>query len=122
MGLPPCTKASGCFTNVDQNGGHEFCGSDSAGNCETMLDIEWAHAMAPNAKILLVEGCTNEDSDLYTAVTDGRPARLPVVSNSYGDRSSRETAFDPVYHENYLSCSLRATTERQLRILARRLT
>ena len=25
-----------------------------------MLDVEWAHAMAPNAKITLVEGCTNQ--------------------------------------------------------------
>ncbi len=63
MGLPPCTKASGCFTNLDQNGNdatHTTCGSDSGWELETMLDIEWAHAMAPNAKILLVEGCTNE--------------------------------------------------------------
>ena len=35
---------------------------------EEDLDIEWAHAMAPNAKILLVEACTNYLSDLQFAV------------------------------------------------------
>jgi subtilase family serine protease len=35
---------------------------------EESLDIEWAHAMAPNAKIYLVEACTNFDQDLQQAV------------------------------------------------------
>jgi kumamolisin len=34
---------------------------------EIALDIEWAHAMAPNAKILLVEAASNSFDDLYAA-------------------------------------------------------
>ena len=86
MGLPPCTTQNGCFKNVDQNGGQNFCGSDSGWELETMLDIEWAHAMAPNAKIVLVEGCTNDDSDLATAVqTAVKLEGANFVSNSWGE-------------------------------------
>ena len=35
---------------------------------EESLDIEWAHAMAPDAKIYLVEATTNANSDLLAAV------------------------------------------------------
>jgi subtilase family serine protease len=35
---------------------------------EASLDIEWAHAMAPNAKIVLVEAATNSFADLFAAV------------------------------------------------------
>lgn len=42
---------------------------DSTGGWESeeSLDIEWAHAMAPNAKIILVEAASNNLSDLLTA-------------------------------------------------------
>jgi len=59
------TAASSCPVNegygvpVDYSGGWEL---------EEALDIEWAHAMAPAAKIYLVEACTNYDSDLAQAV------------------------------------------------------
>jgi kumamolisin len=35
---------------------------------EAALDIEWAHAMAPNAKIVLVEASTNSFANLFQAV------------------------------------------------------
>ena len=35
---------------------------------EESLDVQWAHAMAPNAKIYLVEACTQYDTDLQQAV------------------------------------------------------
>jgi len=54
-------------------------------NTEEDLDIEWAHAMAPNAKIYLVEANTAFNTDLYPA--DQVAAALPgvkEVSNSWG--------------------------------------
>lgn len=100
MGLPPCTKASGCFTNVDQNGGQNFCGGDSGWELETMLDLEYAHAMAPGAKLVLVEGCTNSYTDLLTAV--GTAVGMgDIISNSYGSGEfGGETGFDPVFNVN----------------------
>ncbi|MBZ5704709.1 MAG: S53 family peptidase [Acidobacteriia bacterium] len=41
---------------------------DCGWNEEAALDIEWAHAMAPNATIVLMEAKTNSTTDLFTAV------------------------------------------------------
>jgi kumamolisin len=43
-------------------------------NGEASLDIEWAHAMAPNAEIVLMESASDSYSDLFTAV---------LAANSY---------------------------------------
>ncbi|HVP53663.1 MAG TPA: S8 family serine peptidase [Candidatus Eisenbacteria bacterium] len=100
MGLPPCTKASGCFTNVDQNGGQNFCGGNANWELETMLDLEYAHAMAPGAKLVLVEGCTNSYGDLFTAVATGI-GMGDILSNSYGSGEfGGETGFDPILNVN----------------------
>ena len=42
--------------------------ADSGWGLEAALDIEWAHAMAPQAKIYLVEAASNAFTDLLTAV------------------------------------------------------
>ena len=51
--------ASGVEPPEDGSGGWEI---------EESLDIEWAHAMAPNAKIYLVEAASNFNSDLFKAI------------------------------------------------------
>jgi len=100
MGLPQCTIANGCFQQLDQSGGTNYCGPNSGWELETMLDIEWAHAMAPNAKIMLMEGCTNSFTDLNTAVQTAVRLGADVVSNSYGaDEFSGESGFDSVYFQ-----------------------
>jgi subtilase family serine protease len=53
---------------------------------ETSLDVEWAHAIAPGAKILLVVAKSNDDSDILDAtqwVLDHNAG--DVVSQSYGE-------------------------------------
>jgi len=42
--------------------------TDAGWALEASLDIEWAHAMAPNAKIVLVEAATNSFANLFAAV------------------------------------------------------
>jgi kumamolisin len=42
--------------------------ADSGWGLEAALDIEWAHAVAPGAKIYLVEAASNSFADLLTAV------------------------------------------------------
>jgi kumamolisin len=44
-------------------------GCSSGWEVEESLDIEWAHAMAPNAQIVLVEASSNQNSALYAAVS-----------------------------------------------------
>src|SRR3989442_226822 len=55
FGLPACTTANGCFTKVNQKGGKPYPKADAGWALEISLDIQWAHAIAPGAKILLVE-------------------------------------------------------------------
>ena len=66
FGLPACTKANGCFSQVYARGSQPQ--NDPGGWSEEIaLDIEMAHAFAPNAKIILVEAKDNSDTELYFA-------------------------------------------------------
>ena len=51
--------------------------SDSSWNGEEALDIEWAHALAPNAKIVLMEAMSSSYPDLFSAVQ-----KAAAVSNA----------------------------------------
>jgi kumamolisin len=58
---------------------------DAGWNQEEALDIEWAHAMAPKAKIVLVEAASSSLTDLYNAVlTAGSLYDVREVSMSWG--------------------------------------
>ncbi|MFO1270897.1 MAG: hypothetical protein U1F50_04300 [Rubrivivax sp.] len=47
--LPPCTKANGCFRQVDQNGGTKYPTTNLGWNQEVYLDYDMASAMCPEA-------------------------------------------------------------------------
>jgi subtilase family serine protease len=52
---------------------------------ETSLDVEWAHAMAPKAKIVLLVAASQDWGDFQAAVAYAAKHNLgSVVSNSYG--------------------------------------
>jgi subtilase family serine protease len=56
---------------------------------ETSLDVEWAHAMAPGANILLVEANAFISGDLFTAVEyAARQPGVSVISMSFGGGES----------------------------------
>ena len=59
--------------------------TDSGWSGEIALDVEWAHAIAPGANILLVEAKSATLNDLMTAVDYARNAAgVSVVSMSWG--------------------------------------
>jgi subtilase family serine protease len=73
------------FTKVNQTGGKTLPKADAGWAGEIALDVEWAHAIAPRANILLVEANSASLVDLYTAVDYAR--RQPgvvTVSMSFG--------------------------------------
>jgi subtilase family serine protease len=76
----PCNA---CLTKVDQNGGTHYPRKDAGWALEISLDIQWAHALAPNAQILLVEAKTNSFTNLLAA-EDYAKAHAQYVSNSWG--------------------------------------
>jgi subtilase family serine protease len=63
---------------------------------EISLDVEWAHAVAPGAKILLVEAKTGSLSNLLSAVDYARnqPGVVTVSMSWGGSEFSTETFFD----------------------------
>jgi len=84
------------FLQVDQNGGTNYTTSVSGWALETALDVQWAHALAPGANILLVEADSANFSDLFAAVDYARNvAGVSVVSMSWGAGEwSGETFFN----------------------------
>src|SRR5262249_10695982 len=81
-------QAGSFLTQVDQNGvassdpGFKVA-VDPGWSTEIALDVEWAHAVAPGASILLVEANSATDTDLLAAV-DYASAHASVVSMSWG--------------------------------------
>jgi kumamolisin len=95
FGLPPAN-----FQVVFATGARPY--NDPGWEIEESLDVQWAHAMAPSAKLYLVEAATNSFNDLLTAETvaasivanDGGG----VVSNSWGGSEFvNETAYDSFF-------------------------
>ena len=71
---------------------------------EISLDVEWAHAIAPAAKILLVEAADNTFVNLMNAVTYAIAQGANVVSMSFaGTEIPQETAFDSTFQVGNVS-------------------
>jgi kumamolisin len=78
---------------------------NSGWEVEISLDVQWAHAMAPNAKIILVEAASNSLADLLGA--EHLAGQLVAaagggqVSNSWGaGEFAQETAYDSYFAIN----------------------
>lgn len=88
-GLPATT-----VTVVGQDGQAPPTATDAGWAAETALDVEWAHAMAPGARILLVEANSSGLDDLMAAV-DTAAQGANVVSMSWGTGEfAAETSYD----------------------------
>jgi hypothetical protein len=102
-GLPSCTTANGCFRKVNQNGGTSYPRADSGWALEISLDVQWAHAIAPGAKILLVEASSNSFANLMAA-EDYAAANADYVSNSWGGSEfSGESTYDSHFRRSGVS-------------------
>ncbi|HEY2154571.1 MAG TPA: fibronectin type III domain-containing protein, partial [Isosphaeraceae bacterium] len=91
FGLPATT-----VTRVGQSATSALPGTDSTGGweLEESLDVEWAHAIAPGAKIVLVEAKSTSDTDLLSGVAYAS-SMANVVSMSWGGGEfSGENTYD----------------------------
>lgn len=69
--------------------------TDKGWALETALDVEWAHAIAPNATIILSVARSSSDADLIAAVDAAVQAGANVVSMSWGGTEwANESAYD----------------------------
>ena len=96
FGLAPCTVQNKCLeihtmsTSTKTNAGWAF---------ESTMDVEWAHAIAPQAKILLIEAKSSKGTDLLKAITYAKSRKdIVAVSMSWGGAEFRsETSLDTYF-------------------------
>jgi len=93
-GTTPCSPA---FTKVNQTGGPTVPAYDSGWEVEISLDVQWVHAIAPCANILLVEAKSSSSTNLLAAL-DYADSHAQVVSMSWGGGESRgESSRDQLF-------------------------
>lgn len=85
--FPTCCmgQVTGCFQKVNQDGQASPLPAPDAGwALEASMDVETAHGICPNCRILLVEARSTSIEDLGAAVNAAVALGATVVSNSYG--------------------------------------
>ncbi len=106
FGLPSCTTANGCFTKATPQG---LPAGNTGWALEESLDVEWAHAIAPGAKIILVEAKNSFISSMLSAVDYAvTQPNVHQVSMSWGGGDSvDDSTFDS--HFNVAGISFTAS-------------
>ena len=91
--LPECTTKNKCLEIHSMS---DLMKTDDGWDMENALDTEWAHAIAPKAKILVVEATSDSGTALMKAV-DYAASRADVISVSMswgGDEFPGQTKSD----------------------------
>lgn len=98
--LAPCTGANGCFEKHTMSSGIK---ANSGWAMETSLDVEWSHAIAPDANILLVEAATPSGKNLLAAIDYANSQKNVVaISMSWGGSEfSDEVSLDSHFVNQY---------------------
>ena len=103
FGLPACTTANGCFKKVNQTGGTKYPRSDAGWALEIASTSQWAHAIAPGAKILLVEASSQLASRTCWPPRT-TPSHASYVSNSWGgQRVLQRGSYDSHFSQSGVS-------------------
>jgi len=100
FGLPACTQANGCLTVIYATGTKPPANAGWSG--ETSLDVQWAHAIAPQARILLVEAPNGNTRTLLEAVPVAVAHGATVINMSWGtlQEPSSEQQLDQYFFNN----------------------
>ena len=91
FGLPVFPKCSAkhkasCFQVLNQSGNATPLPAGNVGwGLEIDLDVQVAHAVCQNCKIMLIEAASDSFADIEIAVNTAVAKGAKVVSNSYGD-------------------------------------
>ncbi len=95
--FPNCssTITTACFMKVNQRGGTAYPAPNAGWSLEIALDVEAAHEICQNCKLILAEADSSSFANLMTAVDTARSLGAAVISNSYGSSEfTGETAYD----------------------------
>jgi hypothetical protein len=112
FGLPACTTANGCFSEVDADGGSDYPASGPAGwSLSDAEELDMISAVCPNCHLLLVEA---DQPQIPTTTTGGTTqtgigqavneavalgAKF-VVTTFFGPEVSGETSWDSAYFDH----------------------
>ena len=91
---PACgLNASTCLTTIAPDGTTPFNPSQVPWFIEESTDVEWAHAIAPGAHLILVEAKTGDDADILSATKFAIDNNLgDVISMSFSEAESCPSA------------------------------
>ncbi len=109
-GLPACTTANGCFRKVNQTGGTTYPVANANWSLEIALDVETAHAMCQNCKILLVEASSASLANLGAAENEAVALHANVISNSWGSFEYPAETTDEARYFNHPGVAITAST------------
>jgi subtilase family serine protease len=100
-GGPTFSKVAAASAAVSSTGAASSTlpAADAGWSLESSLDVQWAHAVAPGANILLVEAASDSNSDLLAAVGFAKQQPgVSVVSMSWGESEfATEGSFDGTF-------------------------
>jgi hypothetical protein len=104
--LPTCsstaTSATSCFLKVNQNGATSPLPSKSSGwALEIALDVETAHEICQNCKVVLVEASSNSGANLDAAEETAVSLGGTEVSNSWGTSGEYSGELSENVHFNH---------------------
>jgi subtilase family serine protease len=79
---------------------------------EMQLDVDWAHAIAPGANIVLVHGKSNSDEDLVAAANYAVDNHLgDVISMSFGESDQcLGTTLQSAWHQAFVNATKKGIT------------
>lgn len=109
-GLPQCTTANGCFRKVNQIGSTTYPGVDAGWALEIALDVETAHQICQNCKLLLVEASNASLSNLGAAENEAVALGATVISNSWGAPEYGAETIDESRYFNHPGVVITAST------------
>jgi subtilase family serine protease len=96
--------ATGQLVQVNLAGGNKNSDVGTGWQGEESLDVEWAHAIAPGATIMVVEALSPTNAALLAAVDYARNyvgpqgQQVSAISMSYGSGSSSADAQDDIHY------------------------
>ena len=107
FGIPACTMANGCFAKAQPQGipdsGNRGASTTQDWALETSLDVEWAHAIAPGARILLVEAISASFTSTSNPLADAAAyaAEQPGVHQVSMSFGGKEVSFEALYDKDF---------------------
>jgi hypothetical protein len=103
FGLPPCTTADGCFRKLNQEGRTSpLPKKQGEWASEISIDVQMAHAVCQDCRILLVEADNDDLVNLGAAVDAAVNAGATEISDSYaGPEEPKLSSLFAEYNDDY---------------------